>query len=145
MSHTDPKLGMLQPAAADRRPDILRPFAAIAASSMGRSSHAVWPRGPATAATYLGAQAIIRVSASRSNCACETRGRKPFGGFVLSHDFVEAALMRRAGSRYAWSTDCGGLVEEIAALADRRRGARSTLGAGQPAAPEIIGTSVCAW
>ena len=24
-------------------------------------------------------------------------GRKPFGGHIMSHDFVEAALMRRAG------------------------------------------------
>ena len=27
----------------------------------------------------------------------ELRGRKPFGGHILSHDFIEAALMRRAG------------------------------------------------
>ena len=39
-------------------------------------------------------------------------GRKPFGGFVLSHDFVEAALMRRGGWKVRMATDCGGSWEE---------------------------------
>jgi len=39
-------------------------------------------------------------------------GRKPFGGHVLSHDFVEAALMRRGGWKVGMATDCGGSWEE---------------------------------
>ena len=34
----------------------------------------------------------------------ELRGRRPFGGHILSHDFVEAALMRKAG--WATEPDC---------------------------------------
>ena len=47
---------------------------------------------------YWGHNAIIRVSAFASACGLpELEGRKPFGGHILSHDFIEAALMRRAG------------------------------------------------
>jgi membrane glycosyltransferase len=47
---------------------------------------------------YWGHNAIIRTRAFAS-CAGlpELTGRKPFGGHVLSHDFVEAALVRRGG------------------------------------------------
>ena len=47
---------------------------------------------------YWGHNAIIRTKAFAS-CAGlpELTGRKPFGGHVLSHDFVEAALVRRGG------------------------------------------------
>ncbi|MDA9405326.1 hypothetical protein XH80_00485, partial [Bradyrhizobium sp. CCBAU 45384] len=47
---------------------------------------------------YWGHNAIIRVKAFAESAALpQLRGRKPFGGHILSHDFVEAALMRRAG------------------------------------------------
>ena len=47
---------------------------------------------------YWGHNAIIRVRAFADEAALpRLRGRKPFGGHILSHDFVEAALMRRAG------------------------------------------------
>jgi membrane glycosyltransferase len=47
---------------------------------------------------YWGHNAIIRISAFAAHAGLpELRGRKPFGGHVLSHDFVEAALMRRNG------------------------------------------------
>jgi len=47
---------------------------------------------------YWGHNAIIRVKAFAEAAALpQLRGRKPFGGHILSHDFVEAALMRRAG------------------------------------------------
>lgn len=47
---------------------------------------------------YWGHNAIIRVRAFAASAGLpELRGRKPFGGHILSHDFVEAALMRRAG------------------------------------------------
>jgi membrane glycosyltransferase len=47
---------------------------------------------------YWGHNAIIRVKAFAEAAGLpELKGRKPFGGHILSHDFVEAALMRRAG------------------------------------------------
>ena len=49
-------------------------------------------------ASYWGHNAILRTRAF-ADCAGLPilEGRKPFGGHVLSHDVVEAALMRRAG------------------------------------------------
>ncbi|MXP63477.1 glucans biosynthesis glucosyltransferase MdoH [Roseomonas sp. M0104] len=47
---------------------------------------------------YWGHNAIIRTRAFAEAAGLpELRGRKPFGGHILSHDFVEAALLRRAG------------------------------------------------
>lgn len=47
---------------------------------------------------YWGHNAIIRTRAFAEAAGLpELRGRKPFGGHIMSHDFVEAALMRRAG------------------------------------------------
>ena len=42
----------------------------------------------------------------------ELKGRKPFGGHVLSHDFVEAALMRRGGWAVTMLPQLGGSYEE---------------------------------
>ncbi len=62
---------------------------------------------------YWGHNAIIRVPAFAQYCGLpKLKGRKPFGGFVLSHDFVEAALMRRGGWKVRMATDCGGSWEE---------------------------------
>jgi membrane glycosyltransferase len=47
---------------------------------------------------YWGHNAIIRISAFAESCGLPTlAGRPPLGGMILSHDFVEAALMKRAG------------------------------------------------
>lgn len=47
---------------------------------------------------FWGHNAIIRVEAFARCCGLPTLpGKPPFGGTILSHDFVEAALMRRAG------------------------------------------------
>jgi membrane glycosyltransferase len=47
---------------------------------------------------YWGHNAIIRVSAFAGAAGLPTlRGPPPFGGPIMSHDFVEAALMRRMG------------------------------------------------
>lgn len=47
---------------------------------------------------YWGHNAIIRVKAFMECCGLPIlKGRAPFGGFILSHDFVEAALIRRGG------------------------------------------------
>ena len=47
---------------------------------------------------YWGHNAIIRVKAFMESCGLPVfKGKAPFGGHILSHDFVEAALIRRAG------------------------------------------------
>jgi membrane glycosyltransferase len=47
---------------------------------------------------YWGHNAIIRVKPFMENCGLPLLpGRPPLGGEILSHDFVEAALLRRAG------------------------------------------------
>ncbi|HUB15645.1 MAG TPA: glucans biosynthesis glucosyltransferase MdoH [Acetobacteraceae bacterium] len=47
---------------------------------------------------YWGHNALIRTHAFAEHAGLpELRGRKPFGGHILSHDFVEAALIRRGG------------------------------------------------
>ncbi|PZU59742.1 MAG: glucans biosynthesis glucosyltransferase MdoH, partial [Brevundimonas sp.] len=48
--------------------------------------------------SYWGHNAIIRTRAFAGCCGLPSLpGRKPFGGHILSHDVVEAALLRRAG------------------------------------------------
>jgi membrane glycosyltransferase len=62
---------------------------------------------------YWGHNAIIRVAAFAEACGLpQLPGRKPFGGHVLSHDFVEAALMRRAGWKVRMAPDLDGSWEE---------------------------------
>jgi membrane glycosyltransferase len=47
---------------------------------------------------YWGHNAIIRTKAFASHAGMpDLKGAPPFGGHILSHDFVEAALIRRAG------------------------------------------------
>ncbi len=47
---------------------------------------------------YWGHNAIIRVKAFMACCGLPVlKGKAPFGGMILSHDFVEAALIRRGG------------------------------------------------
>jgi membrane glycosyltransferase len=76
---------------------------------------------------YWGHNAIIRTRAFAGACGLPTlSGRQPFGGPILSHDFVEAALIRRAGWRVEMTPRLGGSWEESppslidAAVRDRR-------------------------
>jgi membrane glycosyltransferase len=62
---------------------------------------------------YWGHNAIIRVRAfARDAGLPDLKGRKPFGGHILSHDFVEAALMRRGGWAIRMAPTLGGSFEE---------------------------------
>ncbi len=57
---------------------------------------------------YWGHNAIIRIQPFIDHCALpDLPGSEPFGGRILSHDFVEAALMRRAG----WGVWLAGEIE----------------------------------
>jgi membrane glycosyltransferase len=63
--------------------------------------------------SYWGHNAIIRVKAFAEQAGLpHLRGPKPFGGAIMSHDFVEAALMRRAGWEVRLASRMGGSYEE---------------------------------
>jgi membrane glycosyltransferase len=62
---------------------------------------------------YWGHNAIIRIEAFAGQAGLPLlKGRKPFGGHILSHDFVEAALMRRAGWAIHIAPEIEGSYEE---------------------------------
>ncbi|WP_139333700.1 glucans biosynthesis glucosyltransferase MdoH [Bosea sp. TND4EK4] len=62
---------------------------------------------------YWGHNAIIRTKAFADHCGLpDLKGKPPFGGHVLSHDFVEAALIRRAGWSVYMLPDLTGSFEE---------------------------------
>jgi membrane glycosyltransferase len=63
---------------------------------------------------YWGHNAIIRVAPFMRHCAlARLPGRGPLSGEILSHDFVEAALMRRAGWKVWMAYDLPGSYEEM--------------------------------
>jgi membrane glycosyltransferase len=63
---------------------------------------------------YYGHNAIIRVAAFAEHCKLPVlSGGPPLGGEILSHDFVEAAFMRRGGY-YCWQLpELRGSYEEL--------------------------------
>ncbi|WP_309383356.1 glucans biosynthesis glucosyltransferase MdoH [Cerasicoccus frondis] len=76
---------------------------------------------------YWGHNAIIRTEAFTKFCNLpELPGARPLGGRVMSHDFVEAALMRKAGLQVWLAYDYEGTYEEMPpsipdfAMRDRR-------------------------
>lgn len=63
---------------------------------------------------YWGHNAIIRIAPFMRHCALgRLPGRGPLSGEILSHDFVEAALMRRAGWKVWMAYDLPGSYEEM--------------------------------
>ncbi|HEX2552860.1 MAG TPA: glucans biosynthesis glucosyltransferase MdoH [Microvirga sp.] len=62
---------------------------------------------------YWGHNAIIRTVAFASHAGLpDLKGKPPLGGHIMSHDFVEAALIRRAGWTVYMLPDLGGSYEE---------------------------------
>lgn len=62
---------------------------------------------------FWGHNAIVRTRAFAESCGLpELRGRPPFGGHILSHDYVEAALLARAGWAVRVDDDLRGSYEE---------------------------------
>ncbi|WP_420141684.1 glucans biosynthesis glucosyltransferase MdoH [Sphingomonas sp.] len=73
-------------------------FAAALYSPIGSAGLAWWSGDEAT---FWGHNAIIRVRAFAESCGLpKLSGPEPLGGQIMSHDMVEAALLRRRG----WST-----------------------------------------
>lgn len=66
-----------------------------------------------TASNFWGHNAIIRTKAFAEACGLPILpGKAPFGGHVMSHDFIEAALLRRAGWGVRFDTDLEASYEE---------------------------------
>lgn len=62
---------------------------------------------------YYGHNAFLRLAPFMESCGLPLLpGKAPLGGEILSHDFVEAALMRKAGYRVVVAYDLGGSYEE---------------------------------
>jgi membrane glycosyltransferase len=86
-------------------------FAADLYSPMLATGLAFWQTDTAN---YWGHNAIIRIEPFMQHCGLpELTGRGPFGGEILSHDFVEAALLRRAGWSVVLLADLRGSYEEV--------------------------------
>ena len=112
--NADPDLGILQTApqliGATTFFGRLQQFAGCAYGPVITRGLSAWS---GDSGNYWGHNAIIRMAAFAQHCGLpELAGRKPFGGFILSHDFVEAALMRRSGWKVRMATDFGGSWEE---------------------------------
>lgn len=110
----DPKLGILQTvplligsASLFSR---LQQFAGRVYGALIARGVAAWSGNEGN---YWGHNAIIRVAAFAQACGLpQLPGRRPFGGHVLSHDFVEAAFIRRAGWKVRMAADLEGSWEE---------------------------------
>jgi len=95
----EPRLGLLQAGIAilpggSRFGRHQRLSARLLSPNFGRG-FAAWT---GESGNYWGHNAIMRVAAFRAALDLPRfRGRAPFGGPVLSHDFIEAAWIRRAG------------------------------------------------
>ena len=86
-------------------------FAAVLYSPMLATGLAFWQTN---AANYWGHNAIIRVRPFIDYCGLPSLpGKAPFGGDILSHDFVEAAMLRRAGWDVFLLADLEGSYEEV--------------------------------
>lgn len=73
----------------------MQQFAGKVAGPVVGAGLAYWQAGNSN---YWGHNAIIRTRAFIDCCGLpKLKGKGPFGGFILSHDFVEAALIARGG------------------------------------------------
>ena len=110
----DPKLGLLQTSPSLVGAETLfarvQQFAARTYGGMLSAGQDWWSGAEGN---YWGHNAIIRVKAFAS-CAGlpHLPGRRPFGGHIMSHDFVEAALLRRGGWAVRLTTRLTGSYEE---------------------------------
>jgi membrane glycosyltransferase len=115
MMDAHPEAGIIQalPVPAGRETLFARlvQFAARLSSPMLSSGLAYWQLGEGN---YWGHNAILRLQAFAEFCDLpRLPGSAPLGGEILSHDFVEAAFMRRAGLKVWLMADLGGSWEEV--------------------------------
>ncbi len=99
LMEANPQAGLIQtvPYAVGRETLFARiqQFAARLYTPLLVEGLAFWQRGDGN---YWGHNAIVRIAPFMAHCDLPTLpGREPFGGEILCHDVVEAALMRRGG------------------------------------------------
>jgi membrane glycosyltransferase len=88
----------------------LQQFANNVFGPVGAAGLAAWQ---GASGNYWGHNAIIRTGAFAQSAGLpELPGAAPWGGHIRSHDFVEAALLRRAGWRIALLTSLDGTFEQ---------------------------------
>lgn len=107
-------LGILQvpPVPASRRSFFarLQQFSSAMYGAVFGSGFTTWTH---TGGNFFGHNAIIRIEAFAKHCKLPLLpGKPPLGGEILSHDFVEAALIRRAGYSVLTTDDLPGSYEE---------------------------------
>lgn len=123
-----PRLGILQTvpqlAGGETLFARVQQFASWMYGSVSAKGLSVWTGNEGN---YWGHNAIIRTRAFAQACGLpDLPGKPPLGGAIMSHDFVEAALMRRAGWAVRLAPDINGSYEEgppsllTAAVRDRR-------------------------
>jgi membrane glycosyltransferase len=110
-----PNVGMIQtaPTAVNRRSLFARvqQFASRVYGPMFAAGLHFWQLGDGQ---YWGHNAIIRVEPFMDHCALpRLPGKAPLGGEILSHDFVEAALLGRHGWTLWLAYALGGSYEEV--------------------------------
>src|SRR6202790_3874225 len=115
LMETNPRAGIIQTMPRLAKTETLfariQQFASRIYSPIFAAGLNYWQQG---AGNYWGHNAIIRVSPFLSSCALPgLPGKEPLGGKILSHDFVEAALMRNAGWEVWFAYDLDGSYEEL--------------------------------
>ena len=124
----DPNTGILQTLPRQYAGDTLfarlQQFSGMAYGPVFAKGLSAWQ---GDSGNYWGHNAIIRIRAFAAAAGLpELPGPRPFGGEIRSHDFVEAALIRRAGWSVRMLPDVEGSWEECpptlldAAIRDRR-------------------------
>lgn len=111
----NPQVGLIQtvPIPARQETPLGRfvQFASALYSPMLAAGQAFWQ---GDAGNYWGHNAILRIAPFLEHARLPVlSGSPPMGGEVLSHDFVEAALLRRAGWRVVLAPELGGSWEEV--------------------------------
>jgi len=112
-----PEIGILQslplPVGRETLFARLLQFGARLQSPMLSSGLAFWQLGESN---YWGHNAILRLQPFARHCTLpRLPGKPPLGGAILSHDFVEAAFMRRAGYEVRQLPELIGSWEEMPA------------------------------
>jgi len=115
MMEANPNVGMIQtaPTAVNRNSLFARvqQFSSRVYGPMFAAGLHFWQLGDGQ---YWGHNTIIRIKPFMDHCALpKLPGKPPLGGEIMSHDFVEAALMGRAGWTLWLAYDLGGSYEEV--------------------------------
>ncbi len=111
--HPDAAMIQTVPAAVNRKSLLARiqQFSSRVYGPMFAAGLHYWQLGEGQ---YWGHNTIVRVKPFMDHCGLpRLPGSEPLGGEILSHDFVEAALLGRAGWTLWLAYDLGGSYEEV--------------------------------